>query len=78
MSRLTPADLERITGLRRAGAQRRWFQEHLGAALPCDRAGPIITSAAFEALVAKSCGLRVEGAVPQARPEVRLVRRKAA
>lgn len=77
MSRLSPADLERITGLRAAYAQRRWFERHYGAKLPYDRSGPIITAAAFEALVAKSCGLRVE---PEhaPRPQVRLVRGRAA
>lgn len=70
--RMTQSDIQEITGLTQHAAQVRWFKEHFGVIAPCDRAGPIMTKAAFEALVAKRYGLQTSEAAPEARPAVKM------
>lgn len=71
--RLPPDKLAQITGLSLPSAQARWFSRHFGVSLPADRDGPIITPQAFEALVARRCGLSDQAVA--ARPQVRLTRK---
>lgn len=70
--RLTTTELEQITGLTQPAAQRRWFNNQLRATVPADGKGPIITRAAFEALVARSVGLRQDTQVGGERPRVKV------
>lgn len=72
--RLDSVTLFAITGLKRPAAQVAWFRQHLGAAVPCDSRGPILTSAAYEALVARALGLIQGTSVPvdAERPRVKL------
>lgn len=75
--RLKQNKLKEITGLSQSSAQARWFKDHFGINVPCDRLGPIITTTTFELLVAKGCGIDVTpkaGAMP--RPELHLRGRK--
>jgi hypothetical protein len=60
--RLPPETIAEITGRKRARAQADWFRDYLGVIVPCDRLGPIVTAATYEALVARACGLRAETA----------------
>ena len=73
VSRISQEELAKITGRQRPAAQLRWFVDHFGARIPCDDRGPIITQAAFEALVAKGCGLRAANDPP--RPTLHLTRK---
>lgn len=59
--RLTPEELQNITGRSMPAAQVRWFQRHYGIEMPHDRKGPIITAQAWEALVARKCGTSAKG-----------------
>lgn len=71
MSRLSREELQAFTGCQRGGAQVRWFRDYLGADVPHDRAGPILTQQALEMIVARANGLRpVEESTP--RPTVKL------
>lgn len=63
--RLNLTQLEDITGLTQPAAQVRWFHKHYGVRLAHDVRGPIITKEAFEALVAKQCGIKDEKPRPQ-------------
>jgi hypothetical protein len=55
--RLNREELQHITGHVRPTAQVRWFKAKLGAEIPSDQFGPIITEAAYQELVRRSCGL---------------------
>ena len=72
--RLSPQRLAEITGYKRPRAQTAWFREHLGARVPCDRWGPILTESAYEGLLASALGLTRRYSEPDAveRPHVRL------
>lgn len=72
--RLSPEDLYKITHLHRPKGQAAWFLEHLGVKVPCDRAGPILTPAAYEAILAKRLGVSSEqtGPSPEQRPVLHL------
>ncbi len=72
--RLSPAELEQITGKEKPFAQARWFKLHYGVTLSHDSRGVIITKTAFEGLVAKQCGLAEK--TNEVRPAVRLLRTK--
>jgi hypothetical protein len=50
--------LREITGRFYGKAQARWFEEFLGACVPCDSVGPILTEQTFEELVARASGIR--------------------
>lgn len=69
--RLTREALQLITGLKRKSAQASWFREYMGVEVPCDHQGPILTEAAYEALLAKRLGISGGGNGPD-RPTVRL------
>jgi hypothetical protein len=69
--RLTPEQLHSITGLQQPAAQARWFRQRLGAEIPYDERGPIITDKAFEALVAQRCGVATQPG-EKARPRVKM------
>lgn len=74
MNRLPPESLQTITGRKLPSAQKRWFHTHFGVDLPADRAGPILTEATFDALVAKAAGV-LDGPAPKlTRPTVRMRR----
>lgn len=70
--RLSQQHLLLITGRQQPAAQCRWFKNHFGVTLPADAAGPILTEAAFNALVAKSAGVLMTAAPNPDRPSVRL------
>lgn len=72
--RLTREALREITGKAYPKSQAAWFKQYLGAEVPCDRQGPILTESAYEALVARANGLRGANEAPQDtnRPKVRL------
>jgi hypothetical protein len=55
--RLSRNDLHKITYRKRPRHQAAWFREFLGAEVPCDAEGPILTLATYEALVAKRLGV---------------------
>ncbi|MBX9725073.1 MAG: DUF4224 domain-containing protein [Candidatus Obscuribacterales bacterium] len=78
--RLTPDMLYQITRLKRKGAQVKWFKLHLGADVPRDHAGAILTDAAYQKLVEKRLGLAPElpNSLQKTRPSIRLVDKKAA
>lgn len=63
------------TGKTQQSAQARWFHKHYHIEVPTDALGPIMTDAAFEALIAKSCGVLNVVAQTPPRPAVQLVRR---
>lgn len=71
--RVTPDRLREITGRHQPSAQARWFKRHFGVDVDYDRQGPIITAAAFEALVMRKLGLASIQNTPL-RPTVKLVR----
>lgn len=58
--RLDQETLVKITGRKMYSAQVAWFRDYLGVEVPHDQRGPIITATAYEALVARACGLRAE------------------
>lgn len=70
--RLTPEKLHEITGLSQPAAQARWFKRNLGAEVPSDQAGPILTRAAFERLLAAKLGLHDRPQAIGERPRVKL------
>jgi len=74
--RLDQQSIIEITGRKRPRAQADWFRDYLGVVVPCDRLGPIVTAATYEALVARACGLRAEmaeaAAVATDRPKLHL------
>jgi len=79
--RLTPDELEKITGRSMPAAQARWFKTHYGQEIPHDRKGVIITAQAWEAMVARKCGtvakgeaLNLVGGDIDARPTVKLTK----
>lgn len=69
--RMTKTEIEEFTGLTQHAAQVRWFKDHFGVVVSCDRAGPIMTKVAFEALIAKRYGLQHSEAAT-ARPAVKM------
>jgi len=74
--RLTRADLFQITHYKTPRCQAAWFLEHLGASVPCDRDGPILTPASYEALLAKRLGVGIGEQPQRPRPTVQLRNRK--
>lgn len=76
--RLTPNELQAITGRQLPAAQARWFVRHYGQTIPHDSKGVIITAQAWEALVAHKCGTSAKGSaldvVNGERPEVKMVK----
>lgn len=70
--RLTPEQLVGITHRVRPKQQAAWFREYLGAEVPTDAEGPILTSKAFEALLAKKLGVGPveDKPAPESRPVV--------
>ena len=74
MARISRDELFRITGRHRPAAQVRWFKKHLAVKIPADESGPILTSAAFEALVAKQCGVQQTSANTPDRPTLKLLK----
>jgi len=76
MSRMPPEELKKITGCKRPKYQAAWFKQHMGVDVPCDRQGPVMTEAAYEALLAKRLGIlpqSADGSTKQ-RPTVRLLK----
>jgi Asp/Glu/hydantoin racemase len=71
--RLKQNKLKEITGLSQSSAQARWFKDHFGINVPCDRLGPIITQAVFEKLVERKCGLEPAST---AKPQLKLKRKE--
>lgn len=57
--RLSQQQLFEITGRKQRKGQTQWFKDYLGTVVPCDERGPIITQAAYEALVKKQLGVLV-------------------
>lgn len=77
--RLEPALLKKITGLTRKSAQVAWFRQHLGADVPHDKSGVIITDSAYEKLLEKRLGLEPSSsATAKIKPTLRLLDKKAA
>lgn len=77
--RLEPAQLKRITGFKRKSAQVAWFRQHLGADVPHDKSGVIITDSAYEKLLEKRLGLAPSSAATvKTKPTLRLLDKKAA
>jgi hypothetical protein len=80
--RMTKDELKQITGLTQAAKQAEWFKRNLGADVPFDSAGPIVTLQTYEALVAKRLGVLPNAPANDSntheRPTVRLVKKKAA
>jgi hypothetical protein len=75
MSRLTQQQLQEFTGRQRGTAQVRWFREYLGANVPHDQSGPILTQQALEMIVARANGLRqAEDTAQRATVKLRSVR----
>lgn len=76
MSRLTPERLEEITGYTRPRYQAAWFKRYFGVVVPCDRLGPIMTMAAYEALLARTLGISMvaDGNTGRQRPTVKLIK----
>jgi len=76
--RLTPNELQAITGRTVPAAQARWFERHYGQTIPHDTKGVIITAQAWEALVAHKCGTSAKGSaldvVNCERPEVKMIK----
>ena len=77
--RLDTATICQITGRKRPRGQADWFRQYLGAVVPYDRSGPILTASAYEALIAKAIGIgsTTAGANGAPAPEVRLRERNA-
>ena len=69
--RLSWEQLKTITQRELPSAQARWFERHFNIKVEYDRQGPIITEAAFNALVMKNLGLAKANAAP-IRPQVKL------
>lgn len=74
--RWSPETIKKVTGKRQRAAQRRWFKNHYGIDVPSDAGGPIMTDAAYEALVKKSCGILQTLGQEVPRPSLRIVDRK--
>jgi hypothetical protein len=55
--RLSHDQLFEITHRKRPRQQAAWFLEYLGAVIPFDRDGPILTTATYEAVLAKCLGV---------------------
>lgn len=72
--RLSPETIHEITGRKQRTAQTRWFLEFMGADVPCDERGPILTESAYQQLLLKRLGLaKASGAQATGqRPAVRL------
>lgn len=78
MLRLSKDQLFQITGRLQPAKQASWFWEYLSVKVPCDQAGPVLTEASYEAILAKKLGVlktetpaiepRVSVAVPRPRP----------
>lgn len=72
--RLSPDQLQSITGKLRPSAQQKWFQRHYAVTIPADPLGPVITELAFEAMIAARCGIQRDAAP---RPAIKLRNRDA-
>ena len=70
--RLTAERLFEITHLTRKSAQMKWFRLHLGADVPCDRFGPILTDGAYEKLLEKRLGICASLAPEKPRPTIQI------
>ena len=72
--RLSRDDLFKITRFKLARFQVTCFHDHLGAEVPFDRDGPILTPATYEALLAKRLGVGPAPfqPAPERRPSVHL------
>ncbi len=66
--RLSREQLEQATGRSQGAAQARWFKRYLGATVPVDDLGPVVTAASFEAMLARASSLSDK----PARPAVKL------
>lgn len=55
--RLSSERIAEITHLTQKSAQKKWFFQHLGVAVPTDRFGPILTDTIFEKLLEKRLGI---------------------
>jgi len=55
--RLSRDDLFVITRRKLPRLQAKWFLDYLGINVPCDRDGPILTIASYEAILAKRLGV---------------------
>lgn len=55
--RIEQDQLEKITGYKTPGAQKRWFKENLGADVPRDKRGPIISETTYELLMQRRMGI---------------------
>lgn len=72
--RLSPQQINEITGYSRKSAQAAWFRNHLAIEIPCDHRGPILTDEAYEKLLEKRLGiLPSSSAESRAKPAIRLV-----
>lgn len=73
--RLSPEKIAEITGYRRASSQVKWFHNYLGADVPADRFGPIMTDAAYEKLLEKRLGILPSSQqADRPKPRLRLVK----
>ncbi|MER2518589.1 MAG: DUF4224 domain-containing protein [Candidatus Accumulibacter phosphatis] len=72
--RLSPETLYVVTGRKQRTAQARWFMKFMGADVPCDERGPILTESAYQQLLLKRLGLVTDAGAKAAgqRPVVRL------
>lgn len=64
--RIEPQKLVDITGYKIPSAQVRWFKDYLGAEVPRDRRGPIISENTLELLMARRMGLLASPTLPSA------------
>jgi len=72
--RLSRDDLFKITHFKIPRYQAAWFRDHLGAEVPFDRDGPILSLSTYEALLAKRLGVGPAPfePAPERRPSVHL------
>ncbi len=73
--RIDKKTIEKITHRKRTSAQVAWFQEKLGADVPFDRFGPILTEDTLRKLIEKRLGILELPSEPSGkRPAVRLLK----
>jgi hypothetical protein len=60
MMRWNQAKLIEVTGKKTKPAQKRWFNNVLGAVVPEDAIGVVMTDTVYEALMQRKCGLSIE------------------
>ncbi|MDR2219772.1 MAG: DUF4224 domain-containing protein [Methylobacillus sp.] len=70
--RLSANRLQEITHRRRASGQVAWFRQKLGADVPFDKHGPILTETAYEKLLEKRLGILPSSETSEDRPRIRL------